>query len=82
MYEFIIIIIIINKFLSFIDCLSKESNWRIKNSMSQFDQSIVYQTERVDNVEELKLSLNIIHSHSQNQVRMFQSSWNSNYDEH
>ncbi len=60
----------------------KESNWRVWSSMSQLDQSTVCWTERVDNVEELELSHNIIHSHSQDQVRMFRSSWNLNHDEH
>ncbi len=41
--------------------------------MSQLDQSTVYQIERVDNVEELELSHNIIHSRSQDQVRMSRS---------
>ncbi len=42
--------------------------------MNQLNQLTVCRTERVDNVEELKLSHNIIHSRSQDQVRMFQSS--------
>ncbi len=50
--------------------------------MNQLNQLTVCWTERVDNVEELKLSHNIIHSRSQDQVRMFQSSWNLNHDEH
>ncbi len=50
--------------------------------MSQLDQSTVYQIERVDNVEELELSHNIIHSRSQDQVRMSRSFWNLSHDKH
>ncbi len=50
--------------------------------MSQFDQSTVCWTERVDNVKELKLSHDIIQSHSQDQVKMSWSFWNLSHDEH
>ncbi len=49
--------------------------------MSQFDQLTVCQTECIDNVKKLELSYNIIHSHSQDQVKMFWSFWNLNHDE-